>query len=245
MSEIKASLEPHAQRIKSLTEMQSHAEKDAIFRTFRNQQNSTMPAPRKSTKGSKEAPHGLHYSAQASLMNPQTPVCVQRGGGKQKLPLLHHKQLSARVTPCLSFVFCHHLSPCNFISKTHLTQLGDKSGLRSTPPAAAAAHLHESTYQRFRGISMQHRPPAPAAPTHQDTSTTTPPQERQAAPIPSVRSRSGRPHHCATSGGCCGAGSPAEQLVLSWKFSGSALAEQQSTQAPVWLPSVCMALSMT
>lgn len=146
------------------------------------------------------------------------------------------------------FFFCHHLSPCNFISKTHLTQLGDKSGLRSTPPAAAAAHLHESTYQRF--VSRHFN----ATSSTSTGSTNTPrhyhhhhtaPGTRQAAPIPSVRSRSGRPHHCATSGGCCGAGSPAERLVLSWKFSGSALAEQQSTQAPVWLPSVCMALSMT
>lgn len=88
-------------------------------------------------------------SSGITYQSTDTCVCAEREGGDEKLPLLHHKRLPARVTPCLPFVFCHHLCPCNFISKTHLTQLGDKSGLRSTPPAAAAAHLHESTYQRF------------------------------------------------------------------------------------------------
>lgn len=118
------------------------------------------------------------------------------------------------------------------------TEVDSSSSLRQLQQRTCTSLL---TSVLFRGISMQHRPPA--APRHHRHHTA--PGTRQEAPIPSLRSRSGRPHHCATSGGCCGAGSPAEQLVLSWKFSGSALAEQQSTQAPVWLPSVCMALSMT
>lgn len=117
-------------------------------------------------------------SSGITYQSTDTCVCAERRG-KQRLPLLHHKRLPARVTPCLSFFFWPSFIPLQLhlqnsshpVRGQKWTEVDSSSSLRQLQQRTCTSLL---TSVLFRGISMQHRPPA--APRHQDT-TTTPPQE--------------------------------------------------------------------